>query len=140
MNSKKQKGETLVKFGLSVLLDKLIEHEDNAINAYVNAHAAEESRRDFIAFLLNWIEAYAQKRVQEERVNISIELMQLDWIKILNEAIKMRESSWNDNPVREWRNASDEICGAVLRAMKMTLSDNLNSNLEQNETAEQKDN
>jgi len=65
MNSKKQKGETLAKFGLSVLLDKLIEHEDNAINAYVNARAAEASRRDFIAFLLNWIEAYKNEEVEK---------------------------------------------------------------------------
>lgn len=78
--------------------------------------------------LEDWIEAYKNEEGEKMRENISIELMRLDWIKILNEAIKMRKSSWNEDPVREWRNASDEICGAVLRAMKMTLSDNLNSN------------
>jgi hypothetical protein len=45
-------------------------------------------------------------------------LYQLDWIKILADAIEMRPTSWNDKPVREWRNASDEICSAVIRALE----------------------
>jgi hypothetical protein len=45
-------------------------------------------------------------------------LYRLDWIKILDRAIKMRPTSWNDNPVREWRNASDEINFAVVHALE----------------------
>jgi len=49
---------------------------------------------------------------------IRVQLYQLDWIQILAEAIRMRPTSWNENPVREWRNASDEICSAVIRALE----------------------
>ena len=49
---------------------------------------------------------------------IKIQLYQLDWIQILAEAIRMRPTSWNEKPVREWRNASDEICTAVIRALE----------------------
>lgn len=47
--------------------------------------------------------------------------MRLDWIKILDSAIKARPLSWwgdQTPPVREWRNASDEIAMAVLKAME----------------------
>ena len=52
------------------------------------------------------------------RAKIKQEIYQLNWIKILDEAIKSRPSSWNDNPVREWRNASDEILGALINQME----------------------
>lgn len=65
MTEEKQKEDILARFGLEVLLEKLIEHENNAIDAYINAHAAEESRRDFITFLLNWIEAYKNEEVNK---------------------------------------------------------------------------
>lgn len=55
---------------------------------------------------------------QQTRTKIKQEIYQLDWIKILNEAIKSRPSSWNDNPIREWRNASDEILGALIHQME----------------------
>lgn len=47
-------------------------------------------------------------------------MMRLDWIAILDEAIKARPTSWwvgETSPVREWRNASDEVCFAVINAM-----------------------
>ena len=49
--------------------------------------------------------------------------MRLDWIAILDEAIKARPTSWwvgKTSPVREWRNASDEVCFAVINAMEKT--------------------
>ena len=48
-------------------------------------------------------------------------MMRLDWIAILDEAIKARPTSWwgeKTPPVREWRNASDEVCFAVIHAME----------------------
>ena len=48
-------------------------------------------------------------------------IMRLDWIAILDEAIKARPTSWwvgKTSPVREWRNASDEVCFAVINAME----------------------
>ena len=50
--------------------------------------------------------------------DLRIELFQLDWIKILDRAIKMRPTSWKKDPVLEWRNASDEINFAVIRALE----------------------
>jgi hypothetical protein len=70
---------------------------------------------------------------------LKTKMYRLDWIKILQEAIDMRPSSWyplgfeprvfvmpdlktHDETKKyspaEWRNASDEICGAVIRAME----------------------
>lgn len=45
-------------------------------------------------------------------------LFSLDWTKILSEAINARKTSWNENPVREWRNASDEVLTALLHALE----------------------
>lgn len=45
-------------------------------------------------------------------------LYSLDWIKILHKAIENRRSSWGERPVVEWRNASDEVCSAVLVALR----------------------
>ena len=50
--------------------------------------------------------------------DLKFEIYQLDWIKILHEAIKARPKSWNQDPVYEWRNASDEICGALIHALE----------------------
>jgi hypothetical protein len=53
-----------------------------------------------------------------DKERIKAKLARLDWIKILDNAIKSRPTSWNDNPVREWRNASDEVYMAVIHAME----------------------
>jgi hypothetical protein len=55
--------------------------------------------------------------LKQQREEIKNVLYGLNWIKILNDAIKSRPLSWNDNPVREWRNASDEICFEVIRSL-----------------------
>ena len=49
--------------------------------------------------------------------DLKFEINKLDWIKILDDSIKSRSTSWGKNPVIEWRNASDEICGALIRAL-----------------------
>lgn len=46
------------------------------------------------------------------------DLYKLNWIKILRNAIDNRRSSLGKFPVIEWRNASDEICLAVIKAME----------------------
>lgn len=56
--------------------------------------------------------------MKEEKEKLLNDLARLDWILILDSAIKGRKTSWNENPVREWRNASDEIYGAVVLALK----------------------
>ncbi len=49
-------------------------------------------------------------------------LHKLDWIQILDRAVKHRPTSWNfgsyNHPVVEWRNASDEVCMAVINALE----------------------
>lgn len=74
---------------------------------------------------------------RKEKDALCLKIARLDWIKILSEAIEMRPSSFYPRgfvPVEgefngkkwktekyspsEWRNASDEIRGAVIRAMK----------------------
>jgi len=56
--------------------------------------------------------------IKGKRCSLSEVLYRLDWIEILREAIEMRRSSWGDRPVVEWRNASDEVCFALLRALE----------------------
>lgn len=51
---------------------------------------------------------------QAERESVRREIWQLDWIKIMNKAIKMRPTSWNKDPIREWRNASDEVVTSLM--------------------------
>jgi len=57
------------------------------------------------------------KARQEEREKIHCKLYKLNWIEILGAAIDGRRSSWGDKPVIEWRNASDELLTALIRAM-----------------------
>lgn len=45
-------------------------------------------------------------------------LQKLDWKKILHNAIQNRRTAWNENPVKEWRNASDEICLEAIKELK----------------------
>lgn len=42
----------------------------------------------------------------------------LNWIEIMQCAIKMRETSWNDRPILEWRNASDTVCWSLIRELE----------------------
>ena len=47
------------------------------------------------------------------------EMYSLDWKQILHKAIQSRPTSWRvENPVAEYRNASDCIAGQVVSAMK----------------------
>lgn len=55
-----------------------------------------------------------RKLMKEMRNVIRVELMSLiDWIEVVDRAVKMRPTSWGENPIREWRNASDEIWYAL---------------------------
>jgi len=51
---------------------------------------------------------------------LRLRMMKFDWMKILYDAIKSRPSSWKygTDSVIEWRNASDEVCMAVLHEME----------------------
>lgn len=64
------------------------------------------------------IESQARQEAIKECIN---GLYKLNWIKILNEAIESRKTSWVKNPVIEWRNASDEILMAVIKSLKKKL-------------------
>ena len=66
-----------------------------------------------------YIKKFEQEVREEEKNKFKHALYNLDWIQILNDAIKSRPTSWAENPVIEWRNASDEICGAVCTALVM---------------------
>lgn len=57
------------------------------------------------------------------QIDLRAELYKLDWIKIMQQAIESRPSSWNRSkpfecPILEWRNASDEVCYAVINALE----------------------
>lgn len=45
-------------------------------------------------------------------------MAKLDWIKILDRAIKSRSTSWGADVVREWRNAGDTLWSSVIQAMR----------------------
>ncbi len=59
-------------------------------------------------------------KIAEKKIlsTLKQEMFQLDWMKILNRAIESRRTSWGERPVQEWRNASDEVLGAVINAMQ----------------------
>jgi len=50
----------------------------------------------------------------EIREKIRLELYRLDWIIILKKAIEARRTSWGEDIIREWRNASDEVLSALM--------------------------
>jgi len=56
--------------------------------------------------------------IQAEKEEVVDSLYKLDWIIIMRDAIEMRPSSWNQNPIREWRNSSDEVCSATIGALR----------------------
>ena len=64
-------------------------------------------------FLRSSIRQVVEEMELKLRQQIKIEIAQLDWIKILSEAIKGRPMSWGNDIVREWRNASDEVWVAL---------------------------
>lgn len=79
---------------------------------------------DFISQLL----LQTEDRVREE---IKTDLYQLDWIRILKRAIDSRPRSWSDNPVLEFRNASDEVLAAMMdQAIDKGIFDDLFTSLQ----------
>lgn len=54
----------------------------------------------------------------EQKVQLKTLLYRLDWIHILQEAVMLRRSSWGKDVVVEWRNASDCVSSAVIRALE----------------------
>ena len=61
-----------------------------------------------------------EKQTQEEKLRQI--LHNLDWFKIMQKAIDSRKTSWNfqgyGHPIIEWRNATDEVCMAVINALE----------------------
>ena len=56
---------------------------------------------------------------QKAEIDLKGKMYRLDWIEILRRAVDMRPTSFrSDPPFWEWRNASDEICYAVVHAME----------------------
>jgi len=57
---------------------------------------------------------------REEQRRLVGEIYRANWIKILSNATKNRPTSWGDDAVREWRNASDEVLMALMSELKAT--------------------
>ncbi len=53
-----------------------------------------------------------------DKEELKQKIYRLDWITILDEAIKGRPTSWAERPVHEYRNASDEVLMALIRHME----------------------
>jgi len=62
------------------------------------------------------------KFTDEQKEWIIQMLYRLDWIKILYKAVNNRKTSWNENPVCEWRNASDEVLMAMMTQVTKKLN------------------
>jgi len=64
------------------------------------------------------------KEIEKKKISVG-ELRQilyrLDWKKIIHDAYRMRPSSWREDPILEWRNASDCVCFAVMDALEKAL-------------------
>jgi len=64
------------------------------------------------------------KEIEKKKISVG-ELRQilyrLDWKKIMYDAYRMRPSSWREDPILEWRNASDCVCFAVMDALEKAL-------------------
>ena len=88
--------------------------ENNLSLMYSDKRAIQEVADAILVYMID------KKKTKSE--NLRYILHSLDWIKILNNAVNNRKSSWNfqgfGNPVIEWRNASDEICMALINELE----------------------
>ena len=55
---------------------------------------------------------------KKQKQDLKTVLYRLNWVSIMNEAVKLRPGSWADYPVREWRNASDCVSAALIFALE----------------------
>lgn len=102
---------------LAELREKLLDYFSDGAPSYVTANAAVKAHaqskvEDIMALFAT---ALAQQD-RESRDLIRDQVARLNWIAILDEAIRMRPSSWPKHLLIEYRNASDEIEGALMRA------------------------
>lgn len=58
----------------------------------------------------------AVDRISELHDNTKYDIYKLNWIRILSDAVKARPTSWKLDPIFEYRNASDEVLSAFMRA------------------------
>ena len=91
------------------VLDKLA--KDNGFLDWENYTLARNLEAGKIERAVVLVRQETEKRCRDS-------LDKLDGIKILNQAIENRKTSWNNNPVAEWRNAGDEILFAVKKAFE----------------------
>jgi len=71
---------------------------------------------DFMNDLLHLIAEDREKRKRSLRDELRDDISKLNWARVLDEAIKSRPTSWKQDPVWEYRNASDEVKWAMMRA------------------------
>ncbi len=81
-----------------------------------NIKRLNQDRHLFVENMLVVIKEAIKEAVENNKDEIKVKIARLDWIKILSEATKSRPTSWGKDVVREWRNASDEVWGALMRA------------------------
>jgi hypothetical protein len=59
----------------------------------------------------------------DEREKLIQILYSLDWVKVMRDAYEGRKTSWEEiGHIREWRNATDEIMGAVIKQVKEAIA------------------
>lgn len=84
-------------------------------------------------FYTSFVEEALKEQEKKILKQVKHAIAQLDWIEILSEAIKARPASWGKDVVREWRNASDEVWGAMNnQAVKRGIYPDFLQSLKQN--------
>ena len=79
----------------------------------MNGMLISADMKDEYSLAISKLDDLLQSEIDRVVGAVRFDLARLDWIKILSRAIKSRPTSWGKDVVREWRNASDEVWGAM---------------------------
>jgi len=71
-----------------------------------------------IKYDLEFIRKFHKSKETKDNETLKQILHNLSWFDIMRRAIEHRKTSWSENPIFEWRNATDEVCMAVLNALE----------------------
>ncbi len=105
----------------STELEKVFENNKNKVFQLYHEEIGSYVKWNAFITVMNELKSQLKSLIADnyiEKRELRRILFKLDWKEILYNAIKNRPTSWNENPVLEWRNASDTILSALLRELE----------------------
>ena len=97
--------------------DRLRDEIDEGLQFYLGKdYEWYKKHKDIDDWIFELVSTQLEAEVDNARREGAEEAIEsLNWMKVLDEAVKSRPTSWNKDPIWEYRNASDEVKWAVKR-------------------------